>query len=184
MSDAIALAPRAAKVDLVGWWIAPPLIVLAVLFLYPLVLIAHAALFDDSGGLNLAAAFEVLNSGAFLNALLNTAEIAVASTAGCVILGLTLGLILAFAPFPGAGFVARVIDTFIALPTFLVTLAFTFLYGSAGILNGALTSGFLSSPTRPRRRSFPPGPYLSWRCPASRAGPPSICASKARLANI
>ena len=37
--------------------------------------------------------------------------------------------------------VAQVIDTFIALPTFLVTLAFTFLYGSAGILNGALTSG-------------------------------------------
>ena len=73
--------------------------------------------------------------------MLNTAEIAVASTAGCVILGLTLGLILAFAPFPGAGLVARVIDTFIALPTFLVTLAFTFLYGSAGILNGALTSG-------------------------------------------
>ena len=110
------------------------------LFLYPLALIAHAALIDDSGALNLAAAFEVLNSRAFLNALLNTAEIAVASTAGCVILGLTLGLILAFAPFPGAGLVARVIDTFIALPTFLVTLAFTFLYGSAGILNGALAA--------------------------------------------
>jgi 2-aminoethylphosphonate transport system permease protein len=141
VSDAVALAPRAAKVDLVGWWIAPPLIVLAVLFLYPLALIAHAALIDDSGALNLAAALEALNSRAFLNALLNTAEIAVASTAGCVILGLTLGLILAFAPFPGAGLVARVIDTFIALPTFLVTLAFTFLYGSAGILNGALTSG-------------------------------------------
>ena len=140
MSDAAALAPRAAKVDLVGWWIAPPLIVLALLFLYPLTLIARAALIDDSGALNLAAALEVLNSRAFLNAFLNTAEIAVASTAGCVILGLTLGLILAFAPFPGAGLIARIIDTFIALPTFLVTLAFTFLYGSAGILNGALTA--------------------------------------------
>jgi 2-aminoethylphosphonate transport system permease protein len=73
--------------------------------------------------------------------LTNTAEIALASTIGCVILGLTLGLILAFAPIPGAGLVAQVIDTFIALPTFLVTLAFTFLYGSAGILNGALTTG-------------------------------------------
>ena len=141
MSDAVALAPRAAKVDLAGWWIAPPLIVLALLFLYPLTLIARAALIDDSGGLNLAAAFEVLDSRAFLDALLNTAEIAVASTAGCVVLGLTLGLILAFAPFPAAGLVARIVDTFIALPTFLVTLAFTFLYGSAGILNGALTSG-------------------------------------------
>ncbi len=140
MSDAVALAPRAGKVDLVGWWIAPPLIVLALLFLYPLALITHAALIDDSGALNLAAAFEVLNSRAFLNAFINTAEIAVASTAGCVILGLTLGLILAFVPFPGAGLIARIIDTFIALPTFLVTLAFTFLYGSAGILNGALAA--------------------------------------------
>ncbi len=141
MSDAVALAPRAARFNLGDWWIAPPLAVLALLFLYPLILIARAALIDDSGGLNFAGSFEVLNSWAFLNALLNTAEIAVASTIGCVILGLTLGLILAFAPFPGAPLVAQVIDTFIALPTFLVTLAFTFLYGSAGILNGALTSG-------------------------------------------
>jgi 2-aminoethylphosphonate transport system permease protein len=62
-------------------------------------------------------------------------------------LGLILGLILAFVPFPGSTFVARLIDTFIALPTFLVTLALTFLYGSAGMLNGALTQGFgLSEP--------------------------------------
>jgi len=141
VSDTVALAPPAARANLGGWWIAPPLIVLGLFFLYPLVLIARAALIDDSGALNLGAAFEVLNSRAFLNASLNTAEIAVASTVGCVMLGLTLGLIFAFAPFPGAGFVAQVIDTFIALPTFLVTLAFTFLYGSAGILNGALTSG-------------------------------------------
>jgi len=141
VSDAVALTPRAARLNLGGWWVAPPLIVLALLFLYPLILIARAALVDDSGALNFAAAWEVLNSRAFLNALINTAEIALASTIGCVVLGLTLGLILAFAPFPGAGLVAQVIDTFIALPTFLVTLAFTFLYGSAGILNGALTSG-------------------------------------------
>lgn len=141
MSDTIAVAPRATKVNFGGWWIAPPLLVLALLFLYPLILIARAALMDDAGALNVAAAIDVLNSRAFLNALFNTAEIALASTIGCVVLGLTLGLILAFAPFPGADLVAKVIDTFIALPTFLVTLAFTFLYGSAGILNGALTQG-------------------------------------------
>jgi 2-aminoethylphosphonate transport system permease protein len=140
LSDVIAVAPRAAKLNLGALWVAPPLIVLALLFLYPLALIARAALADDSGALNFAAALDVLNSRAFLNALLNTAEIGLASTAGCMALGLTLALILAFAPFPGAGFVARVIDTFIALPTFLVTLAFTFLYGSAGILNGVVTS--------------------------------------------
>jgi 2-aminoethylphosphonate transport system permease protein len=140
VSDALAVSPRAAKLNLGGWWIAPPLVVLALLFLYPLALIARAALMDDVGALNFAAAIDVLNSKASLSALLNTAEIAIASTIGCVILGLTLGLILAFAPFPGAAFVAQVIDTFIALPTFLVTLAFTFLYGSAGILNGALAT--------------------------------------------
>ncbi len=103
MSDAVALTPPAAGVSLGGWWIAPPLLVLGLFFLYPLILIARAALIDDSGALNLGAAFEVLNSRAFLNASLNTAEIAVASTVGCVALGLTLGLIFAFAPFPGPG---------------------------------------------------------------------------------
>ncbi len=37
---------------------------------------------------------------------------------------------------------SRVIDTFIALPTFLITLAFTFIYGSAGLLNGTLMALF------------------------------------------
>jgi 2-aminoethylphosphonate transport system permease protein len=104
LSDVIAVAPRAAQLNLGALWVAPPLIVLALLFLYPLALIARAALADDSGALNFAAALDVLNSRAFLNALLNTAEIALASTAGCTALGLTLALILAFAPFPGAGF--------------------------------------------------------------------------------
>ncbi|MGO4870833.1 MAG: 2-aminoethylphosphonate ABC transporter permease subunit [Roseiarcus sp.] len=141
MSEAVGGAPRAAKLDPGALWVAPPLIVLALLFLYPLVLIAHAALVDDAGVLNLQAALATLQSRAFGAALFNTAEIAIASTAGCLALGLALALILAFAPFPGAGLVARLIDTFIALPTFLVTLAFTFLYGSAGVLNGALTAG-------------------------------------------
>ncbi len=141
MSDIAAAAPR-AKLDLDGLWIVPPILVLAALFLYPLTLIARAALIDDAGAFDLSSALAVLESRVFLNALINTAEIAVASTIGCVALGLTLALILSFAPFPGAAFVARVIDTFIALPTFLITLAFTFLYGSAGILNGALMSSF------------------------------------------
>ena len=51
-------------------------------------------------------------------------------------------LILVFIPFPGSQLVGRVIDTFIALPTFLITLAFTFIYGSAGLLNGTLMALF------------------------------------------
>ncbi|MBV9289513.1 MAG: 2-aminoethylphosphonate ABC transporter permease subunit [Hyphomicrobiales bacterium] len=123
-------------------WIVPPLIVLALSFLYPLALIARAAFIDETGAVGWSGALSVLRSRAFLNALVNTGEIALGSTAGCLALGLVLGLILAFVPFPGSPFVARLIDTFIALPTFLVTLAFTFLYGSAGMLNGAAAQIF------------------------------------------
>jgi 2-aminoethylphosphonate transport system permease protein len=65
----------------------------------------------------------------------------VLATLGCPTLGLVIALILAFVPFPGARELARLIDTFIPLPTFLLTLAFTFIYGSAGMLNGVLTEG-------------------------------------------
>ena len=141
MSD-LAVAQARARVGLGPLWVAPPLIVLALSFLYPLALIARAALVDEAGAVDWDAALAALHSRAFLNVLFNTGEIAIASTAGCLALGLTLALILAFVPFPGSRSVARLIDTFIALPTFLVTLAFTFLYGSAGLLNGALTQGF------------------------------------------
>jgi len=137
-----AAAPAAARPSFNGLWTAPPLFALALTFLYPLVLIARAALINEAGAPDWGGVVAVLDSRAFLNALVNTGEIALASTAGCLALGLVLALILAFVPFPGAPLVARLIDTFIALPTFLVTLAFTFLYGSAGILNGALTQGF------------------------------------------
>jgi 2-aminoethylphosphonate transport system permease protein len=141
LSD-LAVAPARARVSLGPLWVAPPLIVLALTFLYPLALIARAAFVDEAGALDWGAVASVLHSRAFLNALFNTGEIALASTAGCLALGLSLALILAFVPFPGSPFIARLIDTFIALPTFLVTLAFTFLYGSAGLLNGALTETF------------------------------------------
>ncbi|RWM12440.1 MAG: 2-aminoethylphosphonate ABC transporter permease subunit [Mesorhizobium sp.] len=123
-------------------WIVPPAGLLALLFFYPLVLIVQQAFLDDSGMANVAEFVRVLHARFFLNALINTITISVAATAGCLIVGLVLGLILAFVPFPGSGVIARLIDTFIALPTFLVTLAFTFLYGSAGMLNAGLTEVF------------------------------------------
>jgi 2-aminoethylphosphonate transport system permease protein len=124
------------------FWIVPPAALLALLFFYPLVLIVQQAFTDDSGMANVAEFVRVLHARFFLNALINTITISVAATAGCLIVGLVLGLILAFVPFPGSGVIARLIDTFIALPTFLVTLAFTFLYGSAGMLNAGLMEVF------------------------------------------
>jgi len=142
VADAVALpAPMTRRVP-GRLWIVPPTALLALLFFYPLALIARQAFLDDSGVANVAEFARVLHARFFLNALMNTITISVAATAGCLIVGLVLGLILAFVPFPGSGVIARLIDTFIALPTFLVTLAFTFLYGSAGMLNAGLMEMF------------------------------------------
>ena len=111
-------------------WLALPLLVLATLFFYPLLLIADQALRDASGNLSLETFWQVIDSKRFIGALLNTLQIAVFATLGCLVLGSVLALILVFIPFPGSQLVGRVIDTFIALPTFLITLAFTFIYGS------------------------------------------------------
>ncbi|MFK3705799.1 2-aminoethylphosphonate transport system permease protein [Raoultella sp. BIGb0138] len=121
-------------------WLLLPLLVLASLFFYPLLLIAEQALRDASGHLSPETFWRVIDSRRFISALLNTLHIAVFATLGCLVLGSVLALILVFIPFPGSQLISRVIDTFIALPTFLITLAFTFIYGSAGLLNGTLMS--------------------------------------------
>ena len=123
-------------------WIVPPLLVLAGLFFYPLSLIATQALTGDGNRISLDHFAAVFGSALFLGALWHTIEIAVAASTGCLVLGFSIALVLSFVPFPGAREIARFIDTFIALPTFLVALAFTFIYGSAGVLNGALVELF------------------------------------------
>ena len=90
----------------------------------------------------------VLGSEMFRDALWRTVAIAATSTVGCLVLGAFLAIVLAFVSFPGSRVVGRLIDTVLALPSFLITLAFTFLYGTAGAVNAAiagLTGG--SSPT-------------------------------------
>ncbi|GAB0113155.1 2-aminoethylphosphonate ABC transporter permease subunit [Acidisoma sp. C75] len=133
MSDlALSAAGRGARLGPV-LWVAAPLLLLLLFFFYPLALIAGSALGQGAGGF-----LAVLASRQFAHGLEHTLAIALTATAGCLILGFVLALTIAFLPFPGARLAARVIDTIIALPTFLVTLAFTFLYGSAGLLNEAL----------------------------------------------
>jgi 2-aminoethylphosphonate transport system permease protein len=124
-----------------GAWVMPPLIVLGALFLYPLSLIAGEAL-NGANGLSLANFIRVMSTAAFRNALFNTIEISLSASAGCIVLGFVVALILSFVPFPGSRIVARLIETYIAVPTFLVALAFTFLYGSAGVLNEVLMGAF------------------------------------------
>jgi 2-aminoethylphosphonate transport system permease protein len=120
------------------FWVVAPLTVIGYLFFYPLALIARQALTDGKTTVTLAHFAQVVRSRQFHSALWNTIEIALASSAGCLVLGFVIALILAFVPFRGSRDIARFIDTFIALPTFLMALSFTFIYGSAGVLNGLL----------------------------------------------
>src|SRR5215475_12269848 len=122
-------------------WSAPPLLILAASFFYPLSLIASQAFTAKDGSLTLRTAQVVLASTRFQDAFLRTIVIAGAASAGCLLLGFVLALVVAFFPFRGSALVARLIDTFIALPTFLVALALPFLSGSAGILNTSLMAG-------------------------------------------
>src|SRR3954454_4784528 len=123
-------------------WAVPPVLILAGLFFYPLALIGRQSLFGDGPVASLANYGDVFASPLFQGALLNTVTIALTASAGCLVLGFVLALILSFVPFPGARVVARIIDTFIAFPTFLVALSFTFIYGSAGLLNASLMDLF------------------------------------------
>jgi 2-aminoethylphosphonate transport system permease protein len=134
--------PRVSTVNAGALWAVPPLLVMAGVFFYPLSLIVNQALHGDSGPATLGYFSQVLHTAMFRSALLHTIEIAAAASFGCILLGFTLALVLSFVPFPGARTLARVIDTVIALPTFLVALAFTFLYGSAGVFNLSLMDVF------------------------------------------
>lgn len=124
------------------YWILPPLLVLATLFFYPLLLIAQQALQSETGVWGLETFWQLIESKRFMTGLWNTLQIAFLATLGCLVVGSILSLILVFIPFTGRRFITQVIDTFIALPTFLITLAFTFIYGSAGLLNGTLMALF------------------------------------------
>jgi 2-aminoethylphosphonate transport system permease protein len=138
-----AAAPRDAprRTARVGapsvWWAVPPLAVVLVVVLYPLIRVCLESVGGDDGA---GTWVDVLGSAAFRDALWRTVAIAVTSTVGCLVLGTFLAVVLAFVPFPGSRIVGRLIDTVLALPSFLVTLAFTFLYGTAGAVNAALSS--------------------------------------------
>src|SRR5262249_28423864 len=133
MSEAAVRAAPALDPGIL--WIAPPLLVFLILFFYLLALIFGQSFIIDSGAFVSGVYATVLGGSLFRNALFYTIEIALMVMAGCVVLGFTLALVLTFVPFFGGKLVAGLIDTFIALSTFLVAFAFTFIYGSAGLLN-------------------------------------------------
>ncbi|MGW6579435.1 2-aminoethylphosphonate ABC transporter permease subunit [Streptomyces globisporus] len=121
-------------------WALPPVAVLALAFLYPLALVARQSVTpDDGGGVSLDPYADVFASEAFRDALTTTVWLAVGSTVGCLVLGFVLALVIAFVPFPGGKAVARFVDVFLSFPSFLITLALLFIYGSVGMANGLWT---------------------------------------------
>ncbi|MFJ5739377.1 2-aminoethylphosphonate ABC transporter permease subunit [Streptomyces microflavus] len=123
-------------------WALPPVLVLALGFLYPLALVVRQSFTPESlegGGASLTPYTEVFASTVFREALTTTVWLAVGATVGCLVLGFVLALVIAFVPFPGGKAVARFIDVFLSFPSFLITLALLFIYGSVGMANGAWT---------------------------------------------
>ncbi|MET8500646.1 2-aminoethylphosphonate ABC transporter permease subunit [Streptomyces microflavus] len=123
-------------------WALPPVLVLALGFLYPLALVVRQSFTPESleeGGASLTPYTEVFASTVFREALTTTVRLAVGATVGCLVLGFVLALVIAFVPFPGGKAVARFIDVFLSFPSFLITLALLFIYGSVGMANGAWT---------------------------------------------
>ncbi|NEW54501.1 2-aminoethylphosphonate ABC transporter permease subunit [Nocardia cyriacigeorgica] len=116
----------------------PPVLVVLVIAVYPIIrVLTESTVTSDGRGTETWS--QVLGSAAFRDALWRTISIATCSTVGCLVLGTFLAIVLAFVPFPGATVVGRLIDTILTLPSFLITLAFTFLYGTAGAVNALIS---------------------------------------------
>ncbi|NNH72872.1 2-aminoethylphosphonate ABC transporter permease subunit [Nocardia uniformis] len=136
-------------------WTLPPVLMVLFIAVYPITRVLLEST-KTAQGRGTETWTSVLSEQSFRNALWRTISIAVSSTLGCLVLGTFLAIVLAFVPFPGSGLVGRLIDTVLTLPSFLVTLAFTFLYGTAGAVNaliGEITGSgepalnFLTTPT-------------------------------------
>lgn len=128
-------APRRSWLPIL--WTLPPVLVVLGIAGYPILRVLTESTRTPTGrGTEVWSS--VLGSTAFRDALWRTVSIAVCSTAGCLVLGTFLAIVLAFVPFPGSGLVGRLIDTILTLPSFLITLAFTFLYGTAGAVNALI----------------------------------------------
>ncbi|MZG04824.1 2-aminoethylphosphonate ABC transporter permease subunit [Streptomyces sp. SID5614] len=132
--------PRRSRTVPAWVWALPPVAVLALAFLYPLALVLQQSVTpDDGSGVSLDPYADVFASEVFRDALTTTVWLAVGSTVGCLVLGFVLALVIAFVPFPGGKAVARFVDVFLSFPSFLITLALLFIYGSVGMANGLWT---------------------------------------------
>lgn len=127
---------------------AVPIAIVSLFAVYPLIRVLVQAVRTPYGEWSTDAVGQVLSSPTFWTSLRVTVEVAVLSTVGCLILGTVVATLIAFAPFPGSSTVSKSIDSIVALPSFLIVLAFIFVYGGSGIASvatGLDLRNFLSS---------------------------------------
>jgi 2-aminoethylphosphonate transport system permease protein len=134
-----APAPSGRRPRLGGISLAGPLVVLGLLFVYPLITVVQQSFADRLGRPAGGIAWRtVLTSAAFRTGLLNTIEIAVGATIGCVVFGTFIAVVLAFVPFPGSAAVSRLTTVILAFPSFFIALSFAVLYGRVGVLSSVI----------------------------------------------
>jgi 2-aminoethylphosphonate transport system permease protein len=124
-------------------WVLPPRLVLIGVVAYPLAMVVRESFLHRDGPLapgvpTVDTYAGLVTSRIFLDALFTTVKVAVASTIGCLVLGTAIAIVVSLVPFPGSGLVARIVDTVVAFPSFLITLSLAFLYGGAGLITGPL----------------------------------------------
>ncbi|WP_019203005.1 2-aminoethylphosphonate ABC transporter permease subunit [Tsukamurella sp. 1534] len=146
-------APAVGRPAVPRWvWVLPPVAFILVAVGYPLVGIVSRTFTDKAERpAGLATWESTLTDDAVLSALGTTVQVAALSTAGCLVAGTFLALVLAFVPFPGSGGVVRLIEAVVSFPSFLIPLALGVLLGPVGVANAVLgplgmsTGSFTSS---------------------------------------
>ncbi|WP_027214477.1 2-aminoethylphosphonate ABC transporter permease subunit [Burkholderia sp. WSM2232] len=107
------------------------LFVLGPLVIYPLVRLVALSLNGPDGiGLQAYAAF--FGNPQTRGVIGTTLWVLLASAGLASLLGVALASLLFFKPFPGARLVTRLLELFVAFPSFLVAFTLIFLYGSQG----------------------------------------------------
>ena len=161
-------APRAGPGPR-GLWALPPVAVLALVFLYPLALVVQQSFTPEDGGATPTAPYAAV----FAERLPRGADgppcwLAVGATVGALVLGFGARAGHRLRPVPRRHGRRRFIDVFLSFPSFLITLALLFLYGTVGMANGLWTdlTGAAHGPLR--LPHTPPGASCSPRSPTSR----------------
>jgi 2-aminoethylphosphonate transport system permease protein len=131
-----APTPPPSRRSTSGIGILGPVAVLGLLFVYPVVTVVRQSFQDRVGHPNGTAAWKaVLASQEFRTGLLNTVDLAVGATIGCLVLGTFLAVVLAFVPFPGSAAISRMTTVVLAFPSFFIALSFAVLYGRTGVVS-------------------------------------------------